>query len=84
MLMFIVPPFFCPEADGRLEVLDAGPAKTAATSMARPSTAIAPEIRNLVRIALLSRDGLRAEIPLPPVIGWVRHAQLETEWAEGR
>jgi hypothetical protein len=75
MLMFIVPPFFCPEADGPLDVLDAGAARTAASSIAAPSAAIAPDIRNLVRIALLSLDGLRAEIPVPPVIGWVRRAR---------
>ena len=43
MLMFIVPPFFCPEAKGLFDLLDAGPAKAAAINITAPRVAIAPE-----------------------------------------
>ena len=52
--MFIVPPFFCPEADGRFDLLDAGPANAAATSIAAPSAAMAPESQTFFCIDLLS------------------------------
>jgi len=51
--MFIVPPFFCPEADGRLDLLDAGPAKAAAISIAAPSATMAPEAKTFLGIDLL-------------------------------
>jgi hypothetical protein len=51
--MFIVPPFFCPEADGRLDLLDAAPAKAAAISIAAPSAAMAPEAKTFLGIDLL-------------------------------
>ncbi len=54
MLTFIVPPFFCPEAEGLLALLDAGPAKAAAISIAAPSVAMAPESQTFFRIQLLS------------------------------
>ena len=52
--MFIVPPFFCPEADGRFDLLYAGPANAAATSITAPSAAITPESQILFCIELLS------------------------------
>ena len=52
--MFIVPPFFCPEADGWFDLLDAGPANAAATSIAAPSAAMAPESQIFFCIDLLS------------------------------
>src|SRR6476620_5273022 len=52
MLTFIVPPFFCPRAEGLL--LDAVPANAAATSIAAPSAAMAPESQTFFCIELLS------------------------------
>ncbi len=53
-MTFSVPPFFCPETVGWLDLLYAGPAKAAATSIAAPSAAIAPESHSFFRIELLS------------------------------
>jgi hypothetical protein len=72
--MFIVPPFFCPEADGLLDLLDAGPARAAATSIAAPSVAMAPESQTFFCIDLLSMThetgaftGLRGRRILDPL-----------------
>jgi hypothetical protein len=51
--MFIVPPFFCPEAEGLEDVLDAGPANAAASSIATPTAAMAPEAKTFLCIGLL-------------------------------
>src|SRR6476661_6267174 len=61
--MFIVPPFFCPEADGRLDLLDAGPANAAAINIAAPSAAIAPEAKTFLDIDLLPSTSNGLTVP---------------------
>ncbi|HZO63108.1 MAG TPA: hypothetical protein VFB35_09030 [Gaiellaceae bacterium] len=51
--MFIVPPFFCPEADERFGELEAGPANAAAISIATPSAAMALDAKTFLCIDLL-------------------------------
>ena len=62
--MFIVPPFFCPEADGRLDLLEAGPAKAAAISIAAPSAAMAPEAKTFLGIDLLPSTSNGLTVPI--------------------
>src|SRR3954468_11398182 len=54
MLTFIVPPFFWPGDDAAEGLLDAVPAKAAATNIAAPIAPIAPESHTRLRIGLLS------------------------------
>jgi hypothetical protein len=54
MLTFSVPPFFCPAAEGLLDFDAAGPANAAATSIAAPTVAMAPESQTFLCIELLS------------------------------
>src|SRR3954452_3716046 len=54
MLTFIVPPFFWPDDDAAEGLLDAVPAKAAATNIAAPIAPIAPESHTRLRIGLLS------------------------------
>jgi hypothetical protein len=54
MLIVIVPPFFCPLADGLSFALEAGPANAAASRQPAPTAAMAAESKILLGIDLLS------------------------------